>query len=40
MRIKTGGKIPVWPAEIEAECPVAPDDPCIRDAQHPHPKKP
>jgi hypothetical protein len=30
-------KIPVWPAEIEAECQVDPDDPFQRDEQHPHP---
>lgn len=25
-------RIPVWPAEIEAQCAVAPDDPYVRDA--------
>ncbi|MDR3159275.1 MAG: hypothetical protein LBU11_09785 [Zoogloeaceae bacterium] len=38
LAIKTS-KIPVWPAEIEAECQVDPNDPCIRDAQHPHPDR-
>jgi hypothetical protein len=27
-------KIPVWSAEIEAECQIEPDDPYIRDAEH------
>lgn len=26
-------RIPVWPQEIEAQCPVATDDPCVRDAR-------
>jgi hypothetical protein len=29
------GKIPYWPAEIEAECQIEPDDPYILDAKHP-----
>jgi len=28
-------EIPVWPAEIEAECAIAPDDPYQVDEQHP-----
>jgi hypothetical protein len=27
-------KQPVWPAEIEAECAIAPDDPYLVDAEH------
>jgi hypothetical protein len=27
-------RIPKWPAEIEAECQIEPDDPYIRDAKH------
>jgi len=27
-------KIPRWPAEIEAECQIEPDDPNLRDSQH------
>jgi hypothetical protein len=32
-------KIPVWPAEIEAECQVDPNDPYQRDEYHPHPSQ-
>jgi hypothetical protein len=32
-------KIPVWPAEIEAECRVNRNDPYLRDEQHPHPSQ-
>jgi hypothetical protein len=32
-------KIPVWPAEIEAECQIDPNDPHQRDEQHPHPSQ-
>jgi len=28
-------KIPVWPAEVEAECQIDPDDPYIRDRDNP-----
>jgi len=36
-------KIPKWPAEIEAECKIEPDDPYLRDGEHlaqpPEPEK-
>jgi hypothetical protein len=32
-------KIPVWPAEIETECQVDPNDPYQRDEYHPHPSQ-
>ena len=33
------GKIPRWPAEIEATCQYSPDDPYLRDGKHLTPRK-